>query len=1474
MKYLYLLALAFLSPDLPAQSNAAVRLALVSQTREATTLADILTAKLSGNPKFHLVERDEIDKVYREQGMSVAQRDDLKLGRILGADGLLLVDIVATRQETNLTYRLVAVKPGVVLADGRFPWSPDMSTRWSDSVAVYLDSFASKLALLTQDAIPISLVNLRSAANSEASAQTERELKLLTIQRLSQEPQLFVLERQKLQLMGDEKSLNLDETAFWNGAYLLEGVVDQNGYSQDRLTINARLTRPRGGAPVPLEVAGSRTNLAEAVNQLAEKIIAALHVTPVTKAWDAADEAAQYFAEAQWALRWGDFKEAEMAADSAWALGKQDQECATARIKAYEGQLNFGYRSGEFTNPNNTNEVIQTVVEDAAPNPTWGLKLRGQDFNGTKSVSSVYAIRFPAPASIDAAAHALEIYHDFSRQAPEGLLRAATADNGNNSAWYDLGIEVLGTASSVLQSFNFVSEAQKPVGDKLAELRQTTRQVAEWISQSAPVRASYFVGDRLATYDDLATAMDENRNIFRCEVSWGCYWQEKPEDTIALYRELIGSPVYCYIHSDFWLRELQTPRLVAWNESDERRIPLLWSNFVAELDQSTNLLGRLEARALALADAGSDPEVAVAFTNLFQTIFENSETLVKNPVDVLYLGWRLDSLVDAKTSNGLVTDLRESLNRQFSSQYDPRLAELDKEYWDKTVPAAKLSAKFEAQKKYLQDCHPFEAMEFMQLFDSEKYSPTQASELYPLLAAYKSNLLAQVESAEGIRKSQLMAANGQIGMVEAEVKRGLHLPEAPPSTLPTRVPPKTHVVVTAIPPASSRAMAPEVITNVLTVNKCLSIPVEKLVVLDSSERISTSSRVTITAHHWQENKLLLDFEYELFIDILTENGWKDMRGESGVAIAMLDPATERWDVISCPEVGVLSQNENYHRTTLLHGSLFNCDGGQIRKYDFATGQWQTLKISDGNHYGLFAVNGRLYAANKNIILEISEDGNAARILASTRRLPPASRLDTQVWGTPTLFEGPNHSLRLSAGAKIFTLAGADWQEGPGAPPASFPPEIFPDGLLFRYDADALDPSPSIDFLCGTNRQAELYLRQVGKPFAVNFVPRQPPAEFASPRWQMPANPSLASLPAVVRQSELYLLVDHSQPRNVYGDLRSGGGIIGTTFLPRDGYQAALLGFSPGLPQPQKLFLNFTAADSCQPLTGHDPSVAGFPGPPPAWMAFAGQFLIFGLEIPRNSLPMRALLRTSVAGKAGVWLLPVSQLEAAQATQRQAQLDQQEQAEAATKLARQAWLAKYDLNHNGIIDPEEREAALDDTNFIEAELDAIDTNHNGWLDASELAYFDANHNKTLEPKELAGINLAQHLFAGRLLGKYAANGEGRLDRSEFNNLAAAVGWQSPTPGIPGSTPGNMAWAPHAFGSIFPDDDHDGYVDQAELESFLERQTRRGLRLPTLAFVSSRVGEQPLTSQLKFKVAVEYFWQKAGVVDQRTQTNTAQ
>lgn len=1478
----WILIFTFLAvAKLSAQTNAPVRLALVTESSEAMTAADILTAQLSSEQKIHLLERDEIGKVYREQGMSEANRDDLKLGRILGADGLLLLNVVRTPQATNLTSRLIAVKPGMVLTDGSFPWPLKDTSQWAESVSTYLDSFLPKLTVLAKDAIPLSIVNLRAAVSSADEQEVERQLKLLTIQRLSQERQLFVLERQRMQLLSEEKQLKSDETAFWDGSYLLDGIVDQNGYSRDTVAINARLIPPKGGTPLSFEVSGSRTNLAEVVNRLAAKVTELLKVNSTVPQWSAAKEAEQYFQEAKWALKWGIYPEAQAAVDSAWALGKRDTDCAIVRVKAYILQVTaniVGYQTGESSydclggyGPNNrplgppvNKSVVEARIKQIANEHSYGIHGK-TNFVASQNLwvfDYVSADRPPDPKNIEYALHALDLYYQFSRNSPDDLLKVGSQETGwANSEWYNLGIADLDAASMVLQNFNFVPEAQKSVADRLADLRALARSVADWISQSPSVHDSYFVGARIATHDELAyTIGGENQinlNIFNCQAEWGCFWQEHPKDTIELYRRLMSSSVFCYLHQNLWLRPSEQPRLVAWNEEDEKRIPQVWDNFIQELGASSNVLWQLEAKAFQLADANDEKQMAMLFTNLFDAIFESREALVNNNVEVLYLDWRTGDLVSAMTGNGIASDTKDSLQRLYYSEYRPKIEAMDQEYRTKTVQAGQFLSVFEKQKQYLKENKPYDFFEFAHTFleGAPNYSKAQALEIKPLLEAYKSNLVAQSKSASGRQKGELMGAIAQVGFVENNINRVLHsvaLQSNSQSKVPTLKPAPQAGVAATISVATN---TPEIITNVIAVNKFFPIPWERLIDLGNFQQIE-DSQVNITAHHWFEGRLILNFQYSAGIRWFNEK--REIIGGSnagGSAIAIFNPETEQWEVIGCPKVDFVAQNNFYHRSALLNGDLFNCDGGQIRKYDFLGQQWKVLKISDGNNYELFVVDGHLYAANGNVIFEIIDGGNATRILASTRRQPPMSVLDTQDLGTPTLFSGPDHSFRVSTKNKIFTWTGSDWREDSTTPPASSQLEIFLDGVLFRQPGflnagyqngviglqkngtyGTVASLDQISCLQNASNQITLYLNSENQTFSGRFfMPGEKAVQASKPLWKTPAN-LLPNLPVALHQSDLYLFEGPFASHVIINDQRE---ILQEKAVIKNNYDATLLCFSPDSPLPQKSFLKFDASDAQTPN----------------WMFPTTNFLFLGAEIPLNS-PFGSF--DSGSGRAGVWIMPISVIDVSVTAQKQIQLARmaqdkknalavEEQQRKVLGQQHKNLLARYDLNHNGRIDPEEREAALNDPIFIESELDAIDTNHNDRLDAPELVWFDANRNGILDPPEQAGIEIAQKLLVARMIKDFDQDGDGQLDQNEFANVLS----NDSSAGRPDSLRAGMNFFQY-------DQNHDGKLNPEELKLFLEQWTLQNVRRGVFQTQPHAIPILMRHPQPTFKEVLEIYW----------------
>lgn len=323
------------------------------------------------------------------------------------------------------------------------------------------------------------------------------------------------------------------------------------------------------------------------------------------------------------------------------------------------------------------------------------------------------------------------------------------------------------------------------------------------------------------------------------------------------------------------------------------------------------------------------------------------------------------------------------------------------------------------------------------------------------------------------------------------------------------------------------------------------------------------------------------------------------------------------------------------------------------------------------------------------------------------------------------------------------------------------------------------------------------------------------------------------------------MADHAKSENIVNEQEHL--IVGRKLLAQDGYHAELLCFAGNYPVPQKLFLKFERENALPPVSGEN-RPGGFiaPGSSCSWLVFSSHSLYCGREDSLGSSGGRSQIKQP---QTGVWILPLNQIDPEIARQRKDQQDAQARAEAQAKQAKQRLLEKYDRNRNGVLEPAEREDALDDRAFVESELDTIDANHNGLFDAEELAWFDANANRILEPKEQAGIDTAQRLLAEKLLRKFEANADGLLDRSEFNDLEQSTVRSEIHP-MPGS-----------FRS-FPNTNHDGQVDLKELEEFLKNRTLQNLQRRRVPGPAPFRGPAPTINvpdrQRLFKRAVEAYW----------------
>src|SRR2546428_13598704 len=141
-----------------------------------------------------------------------------------------------------------------------------------------------------------------------------------------------------------------------------------------------------------------------------------------------------------------------------------------------------------------------------------------------------------------------------------------------------------------------------------------------------------------------------------CELDAGCFWQERPEDAIILYRDLLTKvdfqAIYARLYSNDqnmsqswvwsgWTVKGQhgtdivptfSPRLVAWNTEDQKRIPILWTAFLRDLNSCTNPVCRLQAKFFEVTDAASEQERNARLGSLFALITTNFDKSVINEI--------------------------------------------------------------------------------------------------------------------------------------------------------------------------------------------------------------------------------------------------------------------------------------------------------------------------------------------------------------------------------------------------------------------------------------------------------------------------------------------------------------------------------------------------------------------------------------------------------------------------------------------------------------------------------------------------------------------------------------------------------------------------------------------------------------------------------------------------------------------------
>lgn len=322
-----------LTPSLIATEKPA-NIAIIDLTCENKQAIDLLTVELAQQKDFITLERSEIDKVLKEHeiALSNSTTNYLKIAKLLKADGLILINKLKIKNREILLSRLVAVNPGVIIASMPYPLPLKDIDEWCNSIKKRFIPLFPKLQVKRSDAIPLSILNIRSSVDTPQAMLLEKELTLRLIHRAIREKDIFVLERWGMDKLDWEKKLTADEAHFWTGSYMVDGTFDLE--KDNQIKIKLRIREPDKKEKW-IEVASKLSELSSLIDSLMPKLMKSINKSSESLAWKPKEEGEEYFKEARWAYNADLYDVAISAIESAWALGYQEEDAINLRVKSY-----------------------------------------------------------------------------------------------------------------------------------------------------------------------------------------------------------------------------------------------------------------------------------------------------------------------------------------------------------------------------------------------------------------------------------------------------------------------------------------------------------------------------------------------------------------------------------------------------------------------------------------------------------------------------------------------------------------------------------------------------------------------------------------------------------------------------------------------------------------------------------------------------------------------------------------------------------------------------------------------------------------------------------------------------------------------------------------------------------------------------------------------------------------------------------
>ena len=543
-----------------------VRIAILNAS-SSDELEPLLVATLSKTGGIALVERTEVERILHEHALSKVGNlaAQLSIASLLHADGLLILGKETLDKSEILTVRMTAVRPGAVIGSAIFAMRKEEPESLAQDITSRFMPLLRKLDVRSEQALPISLLRLRCSVKSAETEKLENQLAFLFANRLTAQPEFFVLERWRLGDAAFEKELaHSDEGGFWNGAYLVDGEIETSG---SKVSVKVFARPPEGKEVKTIEAQGEIDKLPELAALLASQLatLFAKHPAPAT-AWVPEEESGAYVREAEWALQGGLLPVARAALEASGALGNREQKYYRLGANIYSELVNKTGNMDVRKNP----ELIRYA------------QLAIDSYEGF--------IAAPAPPKTD-----------------ENRPKHWTQSFRENREY--VGMDVINAASNVLRgAYKQGLRTEPSLTEIRAHVRKIFSTIMEW-KQNYSQRGGAPHVNAAAAYPYWYETSDEALATCRLLLR-----AQPPEISVAH----LGQLRYALLRCDLSGMGINTynpindvkniPHFIDWNGKTAEDSTPLWRDFIATLLASPSLGEQLDGMLFQIVDEGATNE--------------------------------------------------------------------------------------------------------------------------------------------------------------------------------------------------------------------------------------------------------------------------------------------------------------------------------------------------------------------------------------------------------------------------------------------------------------------------------------------------------------------------------------------------------------------------------------------------------------------------------------------------------------------------------------------------------------------------------------------------------------------------------------------------------------------------------------------------------------------------------------------------